>query len=284
MKIHVETNFAGVLQRLERLQASLPVVMERAMHPKHGGWASLFRHAAKQSLMASAAAERNVVRREQYLRLVPAFVESFAAVATSNGWEYSLRAPDLGVQLDVESAIATQQTLMTSRGTTSVTETRRMGVDESIRHKQNLELVRQAIRDFVSTPVSGGGKRRDERDLRADGTPLSDDEIVARLERIMGLTTAPDKWSPAMQQASGGLVQALNDFLENGSNIEREHENHLAGLGQNSLIDRATARQWLMIALATWIGLAKTRLAKIARAELHRERIRIASERSLTLS
>jgi len=96
-------------------------------------------------------------------------------------------------------------------------------------------------------------KHRDQRDLKEDGTPYSDEEIAERLQVILGISrkAVPRDRSPVMDDAAAALTRGINRWLLG------EGENPPVNYRNNSktsppTVDPPIARQWLEAVLAAW--------------------------------
>jgi len=266
--IAVTSNAGRVAQQLRRFQEGLPAALGRAAAP--GYWRPRLEATAAKTLRAIWALERDLNKRELYERLTPKIVGTMIAETFEGGVRFELSLPQEAQGsggLDLAGAAAFNLGMKTPTGRTSKFA---LQEEEALNH---LDAVRQAIVDWVTLE-----KRRDpERDTRADGTPLSDEELAERIMEILGVNerAVPRARTPEMDAAAASLTTAINTWLEGDGETPPTAAAAQAGQGGGPTItrpglDAATAAEWFRAVLLAWTSLLAGGLPERARMEIQK--------------
>lgn len=245
----VRSNVREVIHRLKRLQEGLPGVIRDSAAPVY--WLPRLEASATKTIRALWASERVLAKRELYERLTPKIVATVTGAFVEHGVDFLMHVPTSGVGQDggVNVAAASQYNLGVRTPTGRI---RKYAVMEEEQQK-NLEATRQAVRDWVMLE-----KRRDERDTKADGTPLSDEEIADRILQILGLkeNAAPGRRGPETEAAAEALSGAIQRWLAGEGETPPTNPGKDLGVGGGGVgLDPETLRQWLNAVLLAWRSL-----------------------------
>lgn len=253
----LNSNIAGVIGRLKRLDAGIPDVVKEAIAPTY--WKGRLEFVALQTLRAQWSLERDLKKRQLYERLTPRIIGTLTAETLGMASLFQLEIPaSLAVGgLNVQAAIDYKLAQLTPAG-----REKKFAISEP-EQEEHLDQVRQAIRDWVTLE-----KRRDEEDQG-----LTDEQIAERIEEILGLSdrSVPRDRTPAMEDAAAGLVQAINLWLAGGGDTPAVQRDTAAPAGLT--IDPETAAQWMQAVLLAWCSYVQTHLLdrlELAFGKLHR--------------
>ncbi len=208
--MRISSNISAVIQQTRKLIEHIPVAAQAALRPEV--WHEEARGVAERVLRALASPEESA--------LVPRFMASLEASGlTGGGLKLTMRSPESGSDL-IEQA-------RSARGVTSGKELGRGLFDLPVRQFEEL------MEEWVGTPESEGGKRRDARDMGKT------DEDIAHLISYIMLTPNPGKKA---EKARAGLEPHIAAWLSKR-------------LGGG--LDPATADLWLRSVLAGWREMVK---------------------------
>ena len=174
------SNLAGVIDRLEELQAGYPAAVRRALAPEQ--WTPRLRDIAEKTLTAQVWSlgvtdEMDVQTRARLKRLIPQLVDTVMGVARPEGSLFQMWLPPNAVA-DISFTGAAK---FASNQWTPMGRAKKFAMPDP-QGEENLQAARQAVLDWVMLE-----KKRDTRDEKKDGSMMSDDQIADRVERIMGL-------------------------------------------------------------------------------------------------
>ena len=276
------SNLAGVIDRLEELQAGYPAAVRRALAPEQ--WTPRLRDIAEKTLTAQVWSlgvtdEMDVQTRARLKRLIPQLVDTVMGVARPEGSLFQMWLPPNAVA-DISFTGAAK---FASNQWTPMGRAKKFAMPDP-QGEENLQAARQAVLDWVMLE-----KKRDTRDEKKDGSMMSDDQIADRVERIMGLRPKmgemhdtgdlADPDSPAGKLR--GAIQAWLDGDETTPSgkhkIESPAPTYLTKR-QGSGISNAQAAQWLGAVLAAWVSFARVHLRDRVEAELNKLHARVKAE------
>lgn len=270
----LKSNAGVVLRRLRRFEEELPQAVKAACAPSY--WKPRLEQAAYKTLRAQWLGERSVAKHALYERMTPLIVATLMAEVFEGGVHYSLRlpanAPREG-QFDLAGAVAY------NLGTKTPTGRLKKFATHEEDQQQNLEAVRQTVRDWVQLE-----KNRDPaRDSKADGTPLSDDEIAERILEILGVSdrAVPKARSPDMDAAAEVLSVAIERWLGGDGDTPPTTPSAAAPTAPRAttaVMEAAVVAQWFTAVLLAWRALLLASLADRTRREVEKLWKRIESE------
>jgi hypothetical protein len=269
--VKLTSNLPSVIQRLQRLQAGLPAAAAAALAPAY--WHPRLEMVALRTLRAQWALERDVQTRALYERLTPRILETLRTRQAAAVLTISMGMPeDQARQLGFQAAMDYNLSRRTPSG-----RARKFAAEEPAAEK-NLQAVRDSIRDWVRME-----KNRDpQQDVHADGTPLTEDELVARIEEILGVGTraVPRARTQAMEAAAQSLTGAINAWLGG-----LEQTPGQTPVGSPPVERGATVRanpdvihQWLAAVLVAWCEFVRAHLGDRVGMELGKLHNRLNTE------
>ena len=250
----ITSNIKFVKRRLQQVQRAIPGAVNKSISPEF--WIERLKFTALKTIRKQWAGERRLALRELYEKITPFIVETVTGNPIEHGAVYLMTIPrTAGLKPDVDLREAIKFNLAYITSITTPTGRLRKGltpesiammaVDES----ENLQRAREAVADWVQFE-----KRRDEGDAG-----LTDDEIIERIEVILGLSS---NWkierTPEMDAAADKLVPAIERWL--GGEGDSPPTKRVS-----SSISNETIRQWLHAVLVAWrmdiLGLLPIRLS-----------------------
>lgn len=242
----LRSNLPQVIQRLKRLQEGIPDAVDQAIAPAH--WKGRLEHVALKTLRAQWALEPNVQTRALYEGLTPRLLATLTGVMQAHVASFSLEMPGgLAEQLSIEAAIAYNLGRRTPTGREKKYAVTEQGPE------RNLAAVRETILQWVRLE-----KRRDGQDTRADGTPMSDEEIAERIMVIMGLSSVPGRRrTENMKAAEQSLSRAIQQWLD-GEGETPPVSPHIGGGAVT--VSPQTLNQWMTAVMAAWLEYVRAHL------------------------
>ena len=268
----------SVIRRLERLQAGVPEAVGKAIAPSY--WKERLRQVALVTLRAQWALERNVQTRALYERVTHRLVGSMTGeMAGPLLAQYSMALQhvaegEVSTALNFAEAAEYHLTQRTPSGLSKAahveTPTGTVFVmnQGTLADEENLAAARQAILDWVRIE-----KDKDDRDAG-----LTDEEIAARIEHILGIgeRVVPRERTEAMRAASGDLIEAIQQWLAGGGqNPPTRPGRELAPRQQMS---PAVLGAWFQAVLLAWRAYVALHLRDRIEMELIRLKRRVETE------
>jgi hypothetical protein len=258
----IRSNASVVLRRLRRFQEELPKAQAAAVSPQY--WKPKLEMVARKTLVAQWQLTRSVAQRELYERLTPMIVQTFAAEVFGGGVRFSLGLPagaGTVTGFDLAGAAAYHLGQRTPLG-----RLKKYTMADA-EQQANLEAVRQSIRDWVMLEKN----REPDRDMKADGTPYSDEEIAERIMEILGVNerATPRARTAEMEHAAEGLTRAIEGWLR-GEGDSPPVVRPEAGQHRQVKLDPAVVEQWFRAVLLAWQALLAAGLAPRLKAEVER--------------
>jgi hypothetical protein len=245
----INTNIGQVIARLKRLDEAVPQALRKAADP--GYWRPRLESVALKTIRAQWALEPNIALREIYERVTGKVMASIVAEVFDRGTYFRMSMPEPAnpspINLPAAASFNIEQRTPSGRIKKDVIQ---QGVyyPELIDQEgvQNLERVRHIVRDWVMLE-----KNRDARDYKADGTPLSDEELAERVSAILGIGRSgviPRERTQTVQDAAESLARAIQRWLDGEGdsppvNYDARTTSHLSP---------EVAAQWLHAVLLAW--------------------------------
>jgi hypothetical protein len=232
----IKSNIKQVIRRLERFEAGLPMVAERAVEPKR--WLPLMKNRARLALEAVVTPEER--------KWADLFAESVTATVFEKGvrWEIGLGGK-LDQMPDLEAA---QKLVAEGHGSKG----RRVPMAQGEQELLTVEQVRRVIADWVATPEAEGGKRRRQID---EG--LDDQELTERMYIIMGVHQKSRKigQTEEMADATERIYPHLLEFM-----VSQQLDKRLLQPGR--------VKTWLRVVLQAWRELLMDQMPRALGQEL----------------
>lgn len=242
--MQLKSNIGQVIGRMKRLQEGIPGAVAEAIDAKF--WKGRLEYVALKTLRAQWAMERNVQRRALYERLTPRIIGTLTGETLDLVSRFTLELPEAArvTGLSIQAAVDYKLNQLTPAG-----RDKKYALHEA-EAEEHLELVRQALRDWVTLE-----KRRDERD---EG--LSDEQIAERLEEILGISdrTIPRERTPAMEEAAKSLTAAIESWLQGDGDtpaVQRQRSTV-----SSPTIHPDVVAQWFEAVLLAWRIYLRTHL------------------------
>lgn len=230
--IRINSNVEGVIGVLARFRTGLDEAVVETVKPER--WRSALRRAAVLALEDIAAPEQRGMIHE--------FVDTISLAQRRRGFVADIGRRRMGENLFAEVVAAEH------RATVGVED----GVEVERRHRKTdlqgsqsalMEQAREVLRDWVETPESEGGKRKEQWEGGRD-EGLSDEDIIGNLSVILFHTT-PNQ-SDEMKSARTNLTRALGKFW--------------ARRGGAGVLEQADVDRWLRAVLGAWRELMRRQL------------------------
>ena len=258
----ISSNIKQVIARLERLHAELPSAPNKATAP--GYWKPRLESVAHKTIVAQWVSERSLKLHVLYERITPKVVRTIMGEVFDRGTFFTMRIPADSIRKPVGIAEAAAFNLERLTPTGRV---KKDVIDKGIFNPEtisqasaeNLERVRRIVFDWVELE-----KRRDTRDFKADGTPMSTEEIADRISAILGIGpngVIPRDRGQLVQDAAASLSSAIQRWLDGEGDTPPPNFDKGASLVQPSSASPAAlppglppevAEQWLSAVLAAW--------------------------------
>ncbi len=272
--MRLTSNIAGIVSRLEELQAGYPAAVRRALAPDY--WRPHLVKIAEATLSAhvwslGVTSAQDVQTRATFQRLIPVMVKSILGTPQPYGALFQMWLPPESVtDLNFSKAAGYAADQWTPMG-----RDKRYAMPDA-HSADNLKLAKQAVLDWVELE-----KNRDERDVKADGSMMSSEEIAARLEIILGLrprmgVTQNDGMASAASELTGAIQAWLAgaDTTPSGTKINSPP---VSRPSQRTGLSHAQAAQWLGAVLAAWVSFVRSHLRARVEAELNKLHQRVAT-------
>jgi len=223
MTLSIQSNIRNVIERLERFERQLPGSINEVLQPGYAVHGKTWREIAVEE---AERVLRLLAETPEESSVIPRVVQTITVLTFGDTMEWTMSAAR-------EQSSDFLQML------------REFHIGGLFGGPQKFEQIKKILEDWVRTPESEGGKRRDARDARKT------DEEIAR--GIMMILLDPDR-TEGRSAAANALLPHLQKFAE----IQ----------AQAPTLSPERLREWLEAVLAAWRDRLLNDLPKAVREQI----------------